>query len=358
MKIEPYDKEKDVNIKYLALFLVSTVLLISFAFYAYQIMNSANILVDKQRREVFIDKNDTFKDIQEKLGRTFIVNDMVSFSLVAKLMKYDENIKPGRYILEPNMTNIAAVRLLRSGERTPVRITFNNVRLIKELAPKITANLAITPEEFNSALANFISSNDYGFKEENIITMFIPNTYEVYYSTSAEELLERMHKEYVKFWNEDRIKKANDLGLSKFEVSILASIIQGETNKKTEKPIIAGLYLNRIKDRMPLQSCPTLIYAIGDFTMTRVYNKHMQIESPYNTYKNLGLPPGPISMPEISSIDAVLNYDKNNYLYMCAKDDFSGYHNFSENYNQHLVYAKRWQKALDREEAKARQANN
>lgn len=351
-------RKKDVNIKYLALFLVSTIMLISFAFYAYQILNSPNILVDKDARQVYIDKNDTFKDIQQKLGRSYIVNDMVSFSLVAKLMEYDDNIKPGRYVLEPNMTNIAAVRLLRSGARTPVRITFNNVRLLKELGPKITSNLAISADEFNTALAEFISSNKYGFNENTIITMFIPNTYEVYYSTTGEELLERMYREYVKFWNEERVEKAERIGLSKFEVSILASIIQGETNKKAEKPIIAGLYLNRMKDRMPLQSCPTLIYAIGDFTMTRVYNKHMQIDSPYNTYKNLGLPPGPISMPEISSVDAVLDYDKNNFLYMCAKDDFSGYHNFSEKYNQHLIYAKRWQRALDREEAKARQSNN
>lgn len=237
-------------------------------------------------------------------------------------------------------------------------ITFNNIRLINELAPRITSNLLISEDEFNSALAKFIDSNPYGFDENNIITMFIPNSYEVYYSSSADEIINRMYKEYEKFWDGERDNKAKELGFTRNEVAILSSIIQGETNNKKEKPIIAGLYMNRLKQDIALQSCPTLIYAIGDFTMTRVYNKHMEIESPYNTYKNLGLPPGPINMPEISSIDAVLNHEKHNYLYMCAKDDFSGFHHFSETYKEHLVYAKRWQRALDREEAKARQARN
>lgn len=328
--------------------------LISFAFYAFQILYNANVLVDKQATEVIIDQDDTYKEVQQKLGRTGIVNDLVSFSFIAKLMKYQDNIKPGRYILQPNMTNVEAVRLLRSGQRTPVQITFNNVRLLSDLAPRITSNLAMTEREFNAALANFIANNKEGFTEGDVISMFIPNTYEVYYTTSPEELIDRMLSEYKKFWNEEREAKAKKIGLTNKEVSILASIIQGETNKSEERPIIAGLYLNRMDKNIALQSCPTLIFAIGDFTMTRVYNKHMEIDSPFNTYKNLGLPPGPINMPEISSIDAVLNYKEHDYLYMCAKDDFSGYHHFSENYNEHLVYAKRWQRALDREEAKAR----
>ena len=176
--------------------------------------------------------------------------------------------------------------------------------------------------------------------------MFIPNTYQVYFNVVPEELIVRMHGEYVKFWNEDRKAKAAALGLAPVEVSILASIVQAETVKQDEAPIIAGLYINRLKKDIPLQADPTLVYAVGDFTLKRVLDVHKEVDSPYNTYLHAGLPPGPINMPQISSIDAVLNYQKSDYLYMCAKEDFSGYHNFATNLRAHNLNATRYQQAL------------
>ena len=184
--------------------------------------------------------------------------------------------------------------------------------------------------------------------------MFIPNTYEMYFNTGADKVIERFYYEYEQFWNEERKEKAKQIGLTPLEVSILASIVQAETVKRDEAPIIAGLYINRLKQGIALQADPTLVFAVGDFTLKRVLNEHKEIDSPYNTYKYAGLPPGPINMPEISSIDAVLKYKPSDFIYMCAKEDFSGYHNFTNNYNEHLRNAQRYQKALTIEQRKAR----
>ncbi|MDH5382523.1 MAG: endolytic transglycosylase MltG [Cyclobacteriaceae bacterium] len=352
-------RKNSVSTFKLALFLVATIMSISFGFYGFQITFSPNILVDKDSRPIIIHNDATFKDIQDLLYRGGYVNDLVSFSFLSKIMKYDKNIKPGRYILERDMTNIAAIRLLRAGERAPVNITFNNVRLIEDLGARITKNLMISEDEFNAALTDYLATNNKGFTAETIISMFIPNTYQVYFSTSAKDLILRMEKEYEKVWNEERLKKANDLGLTPIEISTLASIVQAESSKSDEKPIIAGLYLNRIKNGIALQADPTLVFASGDFGLKRVLNEHKEIESPYNTYKYKGLPPGPINMPSLSSVDAVLDHKEHNYLYMCAKEDFSGYHNFAETYDQHMVNARKYQRQLTIEQNIARQkANN
>jgi UPF0755 protein len=185
--------------------------------------------------------------------------------------------------------------------------------------------------------------------------MFIPNTYEVYYNVSPEALVKRMNEEYHNFWDDNRIARQTALGLSKVEVSVLASIVQAETIKREEAPTIAGLYINRLRKGIPLQADPTLVFAVGDFTLKRVLNEHKQIDSPYNTYRNAGLPPGPINLPEIRSIDAVLNYTHSDYYYMCAREDFSGYHNFTNDYNVHMNNAIRYQRALTLEQRKAAQ---
>jgi UPF0755 protein len=179
--------------------------------------------------------------------------------------------------------------------------------------------------------------------------MFIPNTYEVYFNVSPDELIDRMHQEFEKFWNEERRQKAEVAGLTAIEVSILASIVQAESIKHDEAPIIAGLYINRLKKDIPLQADPTLVFAVGDFTLKRVLNEHKEIDSPYNTYRNRGLPPGPVNMPEIFALEAVLDYTRSNYLYMCAKEDFTGRHNFTHSYRQHLNNASKYQRALTRE---------
>lgn len=339
--------------KRLVLFLVISVLGISLTFYAYQVVYTPNILVDQDDRLLIVDEGDSFKEVQDKIHQGQYAQDMLSFSFLAKLMKYDKQVKPGRYLLKRNMSNLHAVRLLKSGAQEPVRITFNNVRLISELAEKITRNLGMTPEEFQAALTQFAMSNSHGFNSDNVLVMFIPNTYEVYYNITPDALVKRMYSEYENFWNEEQNAKAKKIGLTPIEVSILASIVQAETIRDDEAPTIAGLYLNRLKQGIPLQADPTLKFAVGDFSLKRILNVHKEIDSPYNTYRYAGLPPGPINMPEIKSLKAVLDYVPSDFLYMCAKEDFSGRHNFTSNYEEHMNNAIRYQRALTIEQKKA-----
>ena len=338
----------------LIVFLLASILLISFSFYAYQICYTPNILVGKENRVIIIPNEASFEMVQKLLHEGQYVQDLISFSFLAKLMDYDEAVKPGRYILQANMNNLQAIRFLRSGLQEPVKITFNNVRLIPELSEKITRNLGITPQEFEAGLIQFAMNNSYGFNKDNVLCMFIPNTYEVYYNVSVEALINRMHGEYENFWNEERTEKAKALGLTTIQISILASIVQAETVKQDEAPKIAGLYLNRIKQGIPLQADPTLVFAVGDFTLKRVLDVHKKVDSPYNTYRYAGLPPGPINMPEVFALDAVLNYFPSDYIYMCAKEDFSGRHNFTASYSEHMRNATRYQNALTIEQRKGR----
>lgn len=339
----------------LILFLLASILLISFSFYAYQICYTPNILVGGDDRVIVIPDSSTFESLQRQLHEGQYVQDLISFSFLAKLMDYDEKVKPGRYTLRANMNNLEAIRFLRLGLQEPVKITFNNVRLIPDLSERITRNLEMSPSEFSAALVKFTMNNSYGFNKDNVLCMFIPNTYEVYYNISTESLLDRMHDEFVNFWDADRTEKAKALGLTPIEVSILASIVQAESVKSDEVPIIAGLYINRLKQGIPLQADPTLVFAVGDFTLKRVLNEHKEVDSPYNTYKNRGLPPGPINMPEINSLDGVLNYFHSDYIYMVAKEDFSGRHNFTADYDEHIRNATRYQKALTIEQRKGRE---
>jgi len=334
----------------LILFLLASILLITFSFYTYQICYTANILVGGEDRGIIIPDGTDFAGVQRILHEGDYVQDLISFSFLAKLMDYDETVKPGRYVMRANMNNIEAIRFLRLGLQEPVKITFNNVRLIPDLSEKITRNLEMTPQEFEAGLIQFAMNNQYGFNKDNVLCMFIPNTYEVYYNIGTEPLLNRMHDEFQNFWNAERTEKAKALGLTPIEVSILASIVQAESVRKDEAPIIAGLYYNRLKQGIALQADPTLVFAVGDFTLKRVLDEHKEVNSPYNTYRNRGLPPGPINMPERHSLDAVLNYFHSDYIYMCAKEDFSGRHNFTGDYNQHLRNAERYQKALTREQ--------
>lgn len=346
--------------KYLStiVLLLFGILISSFSFYGYQVAKAPNILVDMSDREIIIPANTTFQEIQTRFNREEIVNNIVAFSFLAKIMNYDKKVVPGRYLLKKNMNNLDAIRLLRSGNQIPVNITFNNIRLKDDIAEKIVSKTGVTVEDFNAALDAFVSNNEAGFTDQNVIAMFIPNTYQVYYTISAEGLVNRMYQEYNTFWNKDRLAKAKVLGMTPMEVSILASIVQAESVKSEESPIIAGLYINRLKKGIALSADPTLVFASGDFALKRVLNIHKEIDSPYNTYKYRGLPPGPINMPFIGSIDAVLNYNKHNYVYMCAKEDFSGYHNFASNLKSHNINAKKYQKALSIEMRKARQNGN
>jgi UPF0755 protein len=326
--------------------------MITFTFYAYQICFTANILVEKDSRVFRIQRGATYRDVLKDLYDQGFVNDGVSFAFVARLKGYDKHVHPGQFGLSANMTNLQAVNVLMGNDQIPVRITFNNVRLIDELGPRITKNTSVTPTEFDEAVDRFVKNNDEGFTHENVLCMFIPNTYQVYFNITADELVERMHEEYTQFWTDERKQKADAIGLSPIEVSILASIVRAEASKEDEGPRIAGLYLNRLRKDIALQADPTLVFAVGDFSLKRVLNVHKEVDSPYNTYIHTGLPPGPINMPGISFIDAVLNAEKHNYIYMCAKEDFSGAHNFAATLAEHNRNARKYQQALTIEQRK------
>lgn len=328
--------------------IVFSVSLISFAFYAYQAIKTPNVLVDQSDKVILIPDEADFKQVQNILYDQGYVNDLISFSTLAKLMKYDENVKPGRYFLRKDMNNLEAIRLLRSGNQTPVNITFNNIRLKHELAERLCENLQADAATFEAMLNDEKIVEKYGFNTENVLTMFLPNTYQLFWTTNEQELLDRMYREYEKFWTAERRQQADSLKMSPTEVSILASIVESETNKADEAPMVAGLYLNRLHRNIALQADPTLVFAAQDFTIKRVLNKHKEIDSPYNTYKYTGLPPGPIRIPSPTSVKAVLNHKDHNYLYMCAKEDFSGYHNFATNLQAHLANAQRYQRALSK----------
>ena len=304
---------------------------------------------DIKEQYINIQSNDDFSDVIALLENKNLLVDINSFKWVSEKKNYINNIKAGRYFINKNMNNNDLVNLLRSGKQSPVKVTFNNIRTLGEVSSKLSEFLEADSNEIHRSFIdpNFLKKNN--FNTNNIISVFIPNTYEFYWNTSAEKLRKRMLKEYNSFWNRTRRNKAAKIKLTYAEISALASIVEKEQNiKKDERPMIAGLYLNRINQNMKLESDPTLIFALKDFSINRVLNKDKKVNSPYNTYKYKGLPPGPICIPSINSIDAVLNASNHDYIFMCAKEDFSGYHNFATNYRQHLVNARKYQRMLNK----------
>ena len=343
----PMQLEKRKKIMLVGLISVS-VLSISMTFYFYQVFFSPNALIDQEEPYLLeIPTNAVYPQVASQLYEQRVINDALSFGFVAKVLGYQEDVKPGLYRINPKMSNLDLVHMLRSGRQTPVQVTFNTIRTKDDLAEKITAKLEVSQEQFLALVQDSVYIRSFDFEEETILSMFIPNTYEFWWNTSATKLFDRMHQEYQKFWTEERKQKAASLGLSQKEVSTLASIVQAESQKADERPKIAGVYLNRLRMGMALQADPTLVFAAGDFTIKRVTAKQIAIDSPYNTYKYVGLPPGPINLPDINSLDAVLNAERHDYVYFCAKEDFSGYHSFAVSYSEHLINARRYQKALN-----------
>ena len=296
---------------------------------------------------IIIPLNATYEQVLDSLRKHEIIQDYKAFDWVAKRKKYAQSIKPGKYLLDKGLNTNEILNMLRSGNQQPVQVTFNNLRFISELAGAVSKYIQPDSVELLKKFTDPATFEKYGFTESTFHCMFIPNTYEFYWTTTADQFLERMSMEYKHFWNEERRNKATKLGLTPEEVMTVASIVQEESNKKDEKPIIAGLYLNRIKRGMPLQADPTVKFALGNFRIKRVLKSHLEVESPYNTYKYPGLPPGPINFPEIGSINAVLNAAKTPYIYMCAREDFSGYHNFAKTLSAHNENARKYRQALD-----------
>lgn len=289
----------------------------------------------------------TYQQVIDSLKKHNLIINYKAFNWVAKRKKYAESIKPGKYLLDKGLNTNEILNMLKSGNQQPVKVTFNNLRFFDELAGDISKYIEPDSLELLHKFKDSTIYTKFGFNENTFHCMFIPNTYEFYWTTTVDQFLERMSMEYKRFWNESRREKARKLGLTPEEVMTVASIVQEETNKKDERPVVAGLYLNRIKCGMPLQADPTVKFALGNFRIKRVLNSHLAIDSPYNTYKNPGLPPGPINFPEISSIDAVLNAVETQYIYMCARQDFSGYHNFAKSLSAHLENARKYKAALD-----------
>jgi UPF0755 protein len=314
----------------------------------YSIIYGSNVGLDKDKVYFLVPTGSTYQDVSNALVEQGYIDSQATFDWVAEQKKYKLNVRPGRYRLKDGMSNNELVNLLRAGLQEPVMVTFNNVRFKEDLAGKVGKIIEADSTEIIDLLNSQSFVSEYGMTTTTFLTLFLPNTYEFWWNTSAEEFVERMAKEYKSFWTEERRTKAKNLGLSQSEVSILASIIQKETNKADEKPTVAGVYYNRLKKGMLLQADPTLVYANRDFSARRVLNKHKLIDSPYNTYKYKGLPPGPICLPSIQSLDAVLNIKSHNYLYFCAKPDGSGYHSFACTYNEHLQNAREFQRELNK----------
>ncbi len=286
--------------------------------------------------------------VTDSLTKNNLLKDYQTYMWVAEKMHYPSYVKPGRYLLRNGMNNKELISLLRSGRQSPVRVTFNNIRTIEQLAGRISRLLESDSASIVNIFRNDSLLQKNGLNTFNSISILIPNTYEMYWNTSAIQFYERMNKEYHRFWNEKRTAELKEINLTQQEVTIIASIVEQETKLNKEKPVVAGVYINRYRKGWKLEADPTLVYAVGDFSIQRVLNEYKEIDSPYNTYMYAGLPPGPICIPEIPTIDAVLNYVKHDYYFFCAKDDFSGYHAFANSYNEHLLNAKRFHIALTR----------
>lgn len=296
---------------------------------------------------LYIRTGSQFDDVVKSIKDQQLLKDPETFVWAAERMDYTQKVRPGKYRVKDNMNNRSLINMLKAGNQEPVKMRFQNIRVKEDFAKFVSTQI----EADSLSIITLLNSSDfvekYGFNTNNVYAMFIPNSYELYWNTSAEAFLKRMYEEHQKFWTSSRKSKAQAIGFTPAQVSTLAAIVDWEALHNDEMPTIAGLYLNRYKRGIKLEADPTVIFANNDFTIHRVLNRHLRKESAYNTYLHSGLPPGPIMMPSISAIDAVLNYKKHDYIYMCAKEDFSGYHNFATNLSDHLANARRFQKALN-----------
>lgn len=336
---------------WLKTFIIVFSLIVScFSWYFWQIFKTPNLQTDKKESFYLLipSKDATFESVWDTLKKHDVVKDEMSFKFLSKILKYQQVVKSGRYQIKPDMNNYAAITMLKKGEQAPVKLTFNNVRLKEDLIKKIGTKFEFDSTAFASMLYSDSTCRFYGFDNETIMSMFLPNTYEVFWNTTPQKLFGRMKSEYDKFWTAERKQKATAMGFTPVQVSILASIVEEETKKKDEKPRVAGLYLNRLKTNMPLQADPTIKFALKDFGIKRILFSQLRVNSPYNTYINTGLPPGPIRLADLTSLDAVLNYESHDYTYMCASPEFNGYHIFATNYDDHLKNAQLYQDALNK----------
>ena len=295
---------------------------------------------------IYIDRDDNVDSVYTKIIKAGNPKQMHGFE---SLIRYKGYIPlTGRYAIKPSDNMRYLHRRLSMGYQTPVRLTIGSVRTLDRMARNVARQLMIDSTEVAVLFNDTAYIHSIGYSKETLPALFIPNTYEVYWDMSAEDFMKRMQKEHKAYWNEERMQKAQAIGLTPVEVATLASIVEEETANQAEKPMVAGLYINRLKKGMLLQADPTVKFSMQDFGLKRILYKHLEVDSPYNTYKHAGLPPGPIRVPSYQGLESVLNYTKHNYLYMCAKEDFSGTHNFAITSAQHAANARRYQQALNK----------
>lgn len=300
----------------------------------------------KQERELFVSAGSGYGAVVDSLLPHLAHRR--AFRLYADRIRLAETFKAGHYVLRPGMSVIEVARMLKLGLQTPVRVTLNNVRTPGQLAARLGRQLDADSAAFARVLVSAETAERYGFDSVTLFSMFLPNTYEVYWTESPERFVERMHREYERFWTGARDSARTRIGLSRLETMTLASIVAEETRKSDEMPRIAGVYMNRLRRGIPLQADPTVKYAMQDFGLRRILYRHLKYESPYNTYINKGLPPSPICMPGLDAIESVLSYERHDYIFFCARATFDGYHNFARTLSEHQANARAYSAALNK----------
>ncbi|MBO4992730.1 MAG: endolytic transglycosylase MltG [Alistipes sp.] len=302
-------------------------------------------------RELFVGRDSSYEQLMDSLKPS--LKHHLAFDLYAERLGLEESYKVGHYVVKDGMNVIEVVRMLKLGLQTPVNVTMNNVKIPAQLAGKLAPQLEADSVELVEVFTDEALAKELGFDSPlTMFSIFLPNTYEFYWTVKPREFVDRMYREHKRFWEGDRDKKRERSGLDRVEVATLASIVYEETRKVDEMPRVAGVYMNRLRTGMPLQADPTIKYAMQDFGLRRILNRHLKTPSPYNTYLNRGLPPSPICMPSVEAIDAVLNFEKHDYLFFCARPTFDGYHNFAKTYSEHLRNARAYQAELNKRNIK------
>ena len=300
-----------------------------------------------EEKEFYVSRNTTYQELVDSLKPT--IKHHLAFDLYAERLTLKDSYKKGHYVVKPGMNVIGIVRMFKLGLQTPVGVTMNNVKIPAQLAGKLAKQFEADSVEFMQVLTDETLARKFGFDSHlTMFSIFLPNTYEFYWTATPSEFVDRMYKEYKRFWSEERDAKRKRSGLNRVEVATLASIVYEETRKVDEMPRVAGVYINRLRKGMPLQADPTIKYAMQQFGLRRILKSYLKYPSPYNTYINKGLPPSPICMPSVEAIDAVLNFEKHEYLYFCARHTFDGYHNFAKSYSDHLKNARLYQTELNK----------
>lgn len=335
------------------LLLIIAIFFLIVCLYLYKQLFYSNTNFEESKKYLYIHSNHQYNDLIQTIQDSALLNNIASFDFWAKIWGLEKNISPGRYEITKNMGNYTLINKIKKGAQSPVKVVINKLRTPQDIARKLAYYLETDSLTWMNIFNDKTFLQKYEIDSFGVQSLIMPNTYEIYWNTNAEKVIEKLYNYKNQFWNENRLKKAKLIRLTPYQVTTIAAIVNEETNKKDEKNKIAGVYLNRYRIGMKLGADPTVKYAVGDFTLKRILNKHTQTISPYNTYMVDGLPPGPICTPSAEDIDAVLNADTTqSYLFFCAKEDFSGYHNFAKNYTEHLINAKMYQDALNKRNIK------